>query len=205
MTPKHQQLIDEVLLLVAERAEVVRRVLEPDQGEEETQEDRAIQAEQLRGSVLGQRLRRLAEYVEGYPAAPPERAEKAPWSVGQEERLTGGIQAEVYQVCAIVYGTVHAGGTWSYPKHVQRTELGKLLHAALWQFYREHVPKELVSVAEASNKVGLARQTIHECMADGTVRWIYEAEHDRIWLDRDEVMRLRRRKMHRPQERRDDD
>jgi hypothetical protein len=67
------------------------------------------------------------------------------------------------------------------------------------------VPKGLVSVAEASKKVGLARQTIHEYMADGTVRWIYEEGRDRMWLDGEELVRLRRRQMHRPQERRHDE
>ncbi|GCE29225.1 hypothetical protein KDA_47090 [Dictyobacter alpinus] len=53
-----------------------------------------------------------------------------------------------------------------------------------------------MSVAVAVEKACIARQTVHEWMTDGTVRWIYDADQDMIWLDRDEVARLRQRRFH---------
>ena len=93
-------------------------------------------------------------------------------------------------MCAVVYGSVEEK-TWPYPPRCHRTELGQLLHAALLQFYREHLPSaQLVSVAVASKEIGIGRQTLHEWMASGKCHWIYEEQRDVIWLDNDEVSRL---------------
>ncbi|WP_220199537.1 hypothetical protein [Ktedonospora formicarum] len=47
-----------------------------------------------------------------------------------------------------------------------------------------------MSVGKAARESGIARQTLHEWMESGRARWIYEAEHDVMWLDREEVDRL---------------
>jgi excisionase family DNA binding protein len=51
-----------------------------------------------------------------------------------------------------------------------------------------------VRVSEAAKKLGISRQTVHEWMADGTLRWISDGERDTIWLDSDEVYRARRQR-----------
>jgi hypothetical protein len=146
--------------------------------------------EELRASLLGQKLCWIAEYIEGYPAAvQPERREQE-WGWRTVE-ITGGMRREVYQVCSVVYGSALHEKTWSFPKGCQHTGVGGLVHAALLQFYREHLPsKQLMSVTEAAKKIGIGRQTLHEWMSTEGVHWIYEAERDAIWLDRDEVSRL---------------
>jgi hypothetical protein len=191
MTPKHQQLLDATLLQVQERAALFERALSmlsmvrdaPAQASEKPSEKPSV--ETLRASMLGQRLRRIVEYVEGYPAEiEPERKKTS----RGEERVTGGIRLEVYKVCFVLFGSAHEAERWAYPKHCQHTELGRLLHAALLQFYREYLPKDqLMSVVAAAEKIGIARQTLHEWMAEGRVKWVYEADRDVIWLDRDDV------------------
>ncbi|BCL84643.1 hypothetical protein ccbrp13_71080 [Ktedonobacteria bacterium brp13] len=209
MTPKHQQVIDATMLLVWRRSLVLSHALrtqsDQQQADEEsvqsaqgtqsaldTDEAHAALIERLRASVLGQRLRRIAEYVEGYPAEIEPTRTQDKWSPVREEHVQGGMRREVYQVCEVVYGEVREKGKrWRYPKHCQHTELGKLLHAALLQFYREYLPaKQLVSVAAAAKEIGIARQTLHEWMAKGRVKWIYEEGRDIIWLDCEDVDRL---------------
>ncbi|GHO71630.1 hypothetical protein KSC_105220 [Ktedonobacter sp. SOSP1-52] len=139
---------------------------------------------------LGQKLCWIAEYVEGYPAAvQPERQETS-WGW----QITGGMRREVYQVASVVYGSALDQKTWSFPKGCQHTGVGGLLHAALLQFYREHLPHQLISVAAAAKEIGIGRQTLHEWMSTEGILWIYEAERDVIWLDRREVRRLWRKK-----------
>lgn len=206
MTPKHQQVIDATVLLVWRRSLVLSHALrnqsdqsdqqqadeESGQSAQDTEEAQAALIEWLRTSILGQRLRRIAEYVEGFPAEIEPTRTRDKWSPVREEHVQGGIRREVYEVCAVVYGEVREKGKrWRYPKQCQHTELGKLLHAALLQFYREYLPaKQLMSVAAAAKEIGIARQTLHEWMAEGRVTWIYEEGRDVIWLDCDEVDRL---------------
>ena len=72
MTPKHQQCIDAVLLKVHERSTLLHAALQP--AGEVAHEHENVSVEQLRGSVLGQYLRQIAEYEEGYPQeVVPER------------------------------------------------------------------------------------------------------------------------------------
>lgn len=80
VTPKHQQIIDTTLRELQERAMVLQRALSipsaNTQEREATQEEPRLarSVEALRASPLGQKLRWIAEYVEGYPAAvEPER------------------------------------------------------------------------------------------------------------------------------------
>lgn len=88
MTPKHQALIGRTLQAVSERAQMMERVLRPLPGEgvpgqEEATENVSLQRRQLaslRASPLGQKLRWIAEDVEGYPAAmEPERKPQWVW------------------------------------------------------------------------------------------------------------------------------
>lgn len=185
MTPKHQEIIDATLLAVEERARLLH--LDLTVPPEEPLRKRSI--EQLRASLFGQKLCWIAEYVEGYPAVfqPERREQPGGW---HSVEVIGGMRREVYEVCSTVYGST-LSERWSFPPKCQHTQLGALLHAALLQFYREHYPsKHLMSVAEAAKKIGIGRQTLHEWMSTEGVRWIYEAERDAIWLDRDEVSRL---------------
>ncbi|GHO51151.1 hypothetical protein KSX_93140 [Ktedonospora formicarum] len=196
MTPKHQAVIDRTLHAVHERAHLVVQSLHPPGKEEPAQGDAAKhrsqeeQMEALRASTLGCQLRWIAEYVEGYPAAKePERKQRWTWS--EEVVVRGGMRREVYAVCAVVYGSAAGGNAWSYPRQCQHTDLGQLLHAALLQFYHEYLPADqLVSVGNAAKEIGIARQTLHEWMESGRAKWISEAEHDVMWLDREEVDRL---------------
>ncbi|GHO60703.1 hypothetical protein [Ktedonobacter robiniae] len=73
MTPKHQEIIDATLQAIQARERQYYRVLSPPP--EEPFRTRGV--EELRASLLGQKLCWIAEYVEGYPAAvQPERREQ---------------------------------------------------------------------------------------------------------------------------------
>ena len=196
MTPKHQALIDTVLHRVHHRSVLIQRALRhAGETHQQDAEPRDALVERLRGSVLGQRLRRIAEYVEGYPAAVEPTHRTVGFGLQEREIVEGGMRREVYLVCQVVYGVISEEHLWKYPKQCHRTELGKLFHAALWQFYREHLPAEqLVTVMEATKRLGIGRQTVHTWMAEGTLHWISDAEHDRIWLDSDEVRRIGRQR-----------
>ncbi|GHO50549.1 hypothetical protein KSX_87120 [Ktedonospora formicarum] len=77
--------------------------------------------EALRASLLGQQLRWIAEYVEGYLAArEPERKQRWAWSKEEEVVVRGGMRREVYAVCAIVYGSAAEGNAWSYLRQWQQ-------------------------------------------------------------------------------------
>src|SRR5437879_2086421 len=94
----------------------------------------------------------IAEYVEGYPAAvQPERREQE-WGRRTVE-IVGGMRREVFLVASVVYGSVLDGKTCFFPKGCQRSGVGGLLHAALLQFYREHLPHQLISVAAAAKEI----------------------------------------------------
>ncbi|GHO63024.1 hypothetical protein KSC_019160 [Ktedonobacter sp. SOSP1-52] len=189
MTPKHQEIIDMTLQAIQARERQYHRALSilPEEP------FRTQSIEHLRASLLGQKLRWIAEYVEGYPAAvQPERREQE-WGWRTVE-IVGGIRGEVFQVCSVVYDSPDRK-TWFFPKGCQRSGVGGLLHAALLQFYREHLPPDqLVSVSVAAKEIGIGRQTLHEWMTTESVCWIYESERDVIWLDSREVRRLWRKK-----------
>ncbi|WP_126629533.1 hypothetical protein [Dictyobacter alpinus] len=75
------------------------------------------QFESLRASNLGQYLRWIAEYGEGYPPAVVPERQSNEWSgLLKEEWLTGGIRSVVYVVCLVLYGTVHDSVGWRYPR-----------------------------------------------------------------------------------------
>ncbi|GHO63435.1 hypothetical protein KSC_023270 [Ktedonobacter sp. SOSP1-52] len=144
MTPKHQEIIDATLQAMYARERRYHHVLSLPP--EEPFRTRSI--EELRASLLGQKLCWIAEYVEGYPAAvqPERREESRGWKTVE---IIGGIRGEVFQVCSVVYGSPDRK-TWFFPKGCQHTGVGGILHAALLQFYREHLPPDqLVSVAAA--------------------------------------------------------
>ncbi|GHO63301.1 hypothetical protein KSC_021930 [Ktedonobacter sp. SOSP1-52] len=97
LSPKHQEIIDTTLQAMYARERQYHRALSL--SPEEPFPRRSI--EQLRASLLGQKLRWIAEYIEGYPAAvQPERQETA-WGW----QITGGMRREVYQVASVVYGS----------------------------------------------------------------------------------------------------
>ncbi|GHO60801.1 hypothetical protein KSB_92760 [Ktedonobacter robiniae] len=73
MTPKHQEIIDTTLQAIQARERQYHRALSLPP--EEPFCTRSV--EELRASLLGQKLCWIAEYVEGYPAAvQPERREQ---------------------------------------------------------------------------------------------------------------------------------
>ncbi|GHO62846.1 hypothetical protein KSC_017380 [Ktedonobacter sp. SOSP1-52] len=122
MTPKHQEIIDTTLQAIQTRERQYYRALSLPP--EEPFRRRSI--EQLRASLLGQKLCWIAEYVEGYPAAvQPERREQE-WGWRAVE-IIGGMRREVYQVCSVVYGSALDGKTWLFPKGCQHTGVGGLV------------------------------------------------------------------------------
>ncbi|EFH82931.1 hypothetical protein Krac_3826 [Ktedonobacter racemifer DSM 44963] len=118
MTPKHQEIIYTILQAIQARARLYHWALS--QPPEEPFRTQSI--EQMRASLLGQKLCWIAEYIEGYPAAvQPERREQE-WGWRTVE-IIGGMRREVYQVCSVVYGSLDRK-TWSFPKGCQHTGLG---------------------------------------------------------------------------------
>ncbi|GHO72302.1 hypothetical protein KSD_00730 [Ktedonobacter sp. SOSP1-85] len=111
MTPKHQEIIDATLQAMYARERQCHRMLSLPP--EEPFRTRSV--EELRASLLGQKLCWIAEYVEGYPAAvqPERREQEWGWrTVG----IIGGMRREVYQVASIVYGSALDGKTWAFSK-----------------------------------------------------------------------------------------
>src|SRR5437879_4608504 len=110
MTPKHQEIIDTTLQAIQARERQYHWALSLPP--EEPFRRRSI--EQLRASLLGQKLCWIAEYVEGYPAAvQPERREQE-WGWRTVE-IIRGMRREVYQVASIV-GSALDGKTWAFSK-----------------------------------------------------------------------------------------
>jgi hypothetical protein len=69
--------------------------------------------------VLGQRLRRIVAYVEGYPAEGEPVRRTVGVGFQAKERVQGGIREEVVQVCRVVYGK--RGECWQFPRGWQHS------------------------------------------------------------------------------------
>ncbi|WP_220200391.1 hypothetical protein [Ktedonospora formicarum] len=195
MTPKHQAVIDRTLHAVHERAHLVVQSLHPPGKEEPAQGDAAKhrsqeeQMEALRASTLGCQLRWIAEYVEGYPAAKePERKQRWTWS---EEVVVREACAERCMPCARwCMGRLLEGTRGPTRGSVSTRIWAAFACGAVAVLPRIPASGSACECGERRQGDWDRRQTLHEWMESGRAKWISEAEHDVMWLDREEVDRL---------------
>ena len=146
ITPKHEQLIDEVLQLVLARVNELAPVI----GEASLP---PLSPEQLRASLLAKELRIIARYAEGYDLGP------------------GSILPTIEHVARLLYPKPMSMSGYQLPSDFHQTPLGEMVNDAL----ARHFPRECrMIVGEVTKLLGVTRQTVHDWAEDGTLMPIYD-------------------------------
>jgi len=145
-----QERVDQILLAVAGRLWEVRRDVTP-LGTLSAQDHWQVEA--MRRSLLGQQLLLIARYVEH------------PYVSLNQPQIEQAMQA----VLRIVFGNPFDEG-YIIPAKFHTMELGKLFHEAYSKMYSYH---DLLTVKEAYQEVGVARQSINDRISDGKLHPIY--------------------------------
>jgi len=145
-----QERVDQILLAVAGRLWEVRRDVAP-LGTLSGQDHWQVEA--MHRSLLGQQLLLIARYVE------------QPYLGLKQAQIERAMQA----VLRIVFGNPFDEG-YTIPAKFHLMELGKLFHEAYSKMYSHD---DLLTVKEAYQEVGVARQSIYDRIADGKLHPIY--------------------------------
>jgi len=153
MTPKHQQIIDEVLIKIHQRTQFLvdgcdypiigRRLNEQTAG-------------RMRESEVGRHLAALAEYAEGYPYA-----------------FKPDVRHSANFIGRMLFAETLRPNHWRVPYRLHLTDFGKLFYAALARFYEEERPGQLLTVAQVGEQFQVARQTVHQWIEGGDIPAIY--------------------------------
>jgi hypothetical protein len=160
ISPAHQQIIDEVL----QRAYAHLHTLAPALGYGTVP---APTSEQIRAAPLAKELRIIARYAEGY-------------DLGE-----GNIEANIAHVARLLFASPLSTQEPQFPRDFHVSPLGEMTHAALVRQY----PRETrMEVREATRRLRVSRQTIHEWAHDGTLLPIYDKGN--LTLIRRQVERL---------------
>ena len=145
-----QERVDQILLAVAGRLWELRRDTAPPETLP-TQEQWRVEV--MRGSPLGKHLLLIGCYVE-----------RAHMQLQQAQ-----VERTMHAVLRIVFGNPLDEG-YTIPAKFHMTELGKLFHEAYSKLYSSH---DLLTVKQAYQEVGVARQSIYDRIADGKLHPIY--------------------------------
>jgi predicted DNA-binding transcriptional regulator AlpA len=146
--PAYREVVEAVLLAVAGRTwELERAIAAPTTPAVRP----SWHAEALYRSSLGQSLLLLADYAGGafHPVSRVERAMK--------------------RVSRIVFGESLTNG-YTLPARFHTTALGRLFHEV---YARRYQPEELMSPAEVYRSLGIARQSLYDRIAEGTLTTVY--------------------------------
>jgi hypothetical protein len=170
ITPKHEQLIDEVLQLVLARVNELVPVI----GYAELP---PLSLEQMRTSSLAKDLRIIARYAEGY-------------DLGQ-----GSILLNIEHMARLLYPKPMSTSGYQFPPDFHQTPLGEMVNDAL----ARHYPRERrATVGEVTKFLGVTRQTVHDWADDGTLEPIYDK--GTLTFRRKQVEELQRRRAARKKE-----
>jgi predicted DNA-binding transcriptional regulator AlpA len=145
-----QERVDQILLAVAGRLWELRRDTTPPETLP-TQEQWRVEV--MRGSPLGKHLLLIACYVE-----------RVHMQLQQAQ-----VERTMQVVLRIVFGNPFDEG-YTIPAKFHMMELGKLFHEAYSKLYSAH---DLLTVKQAYQEVGVARQSIYDRIADGKLHPIY--------------------------------
>jgi predicted DNA-binding transcriptional regulator AlpA len=152
-----QERVDQILLAVAGRLWELGRDTAPP-GTLSTQEHWQVEA--MRRSPLGKHLLLIACDVE-----------RAHMQLPQAQ-----VERTMHAVLRIVFGNPFDEG-YTIPAKFHLMELGKLFHEAYAKLYSSH---DLLTVKQAYQEVGAARQSIYDRIADGKLHPIYYYEDLRL-------------------------
>lgn len=83
------------------------------------------------------------------------------------------------------------------PQKWQRSELGKLVHAAILRFFEEERPGQLLTVTDMRKLFAVKRQTVHQWIEDGLIFAVYRGDTPLFY--RKDVNRLQQRRAHKQQ------
>ncbi len=155
MTPKHQQLVDAILLSMQRRISELVSQCQQTSGKRVAEQP----IERLRESPLGGHLAAIAHYVEGY-AYPYQ----------------GDVRVSADFIARCLYSDPLAPQRYPFPPKWQRSELGKLVHAALLRFFEEERPGNLLTVTDMRKQFGVRRQTVHQWIDDGLIFAVYRGD-----------------------------
>lgn len=145
-----QERVDQILLAVAGRLWELRRDTTPP---EILPIQEQWRVEVMRRSPLGKHLLLIACYVE-----------RAHMQLQQAQ-----VERTMQVVLRIVFGNPFDEG-YTIPAKFHMMGLGKLFHEAYSKLYSSY---DLLTVKQASQEVGVARQSIYDRIADGKLHPIY--------------------------------
>ena len=129
--------------------------------------------EAIRSSPLGKYLMLIARYVDrGYSSLTPEQVELA-----------------MQRILRTVFGHLSDNG-YSVPAKFHTTELGKLFHDAYAKMYDD---EGLLTIQQAYQAVGVARQSVYDRIADGKLHPIYVYGDRRLLRSEIEAWKAERR------------
>lgn len=146
ITPKHAQVIDQVLQIALTRLQE----LAPALGYGTPQQ---LSLEQLSESPLAKTLRLIARYAEGY-------------DLGE-----GNIIPHIRYVGQCLFPKPLGQGGYRFPPNFQKTPLGELISDAAARYYPRSTR---ITVSEARKILGVTRQTLHEWAQTGTPTPVYD-------------------------------
>ena len=169
-TTRMQERVDHILLAVAGRLFEWSRDMTP-AGARLSQEPWHVEA--MRSSPLGRQLMLLARYVDrGSFSLTPEQVEQA-----------------MQRILRTVFGHLFDDG-YSVPAKFHTTELGKLFHDAYAKMYDD---EDLLTIQQAYQSVGVARQSVYDRIADGKLHPIYVYGEQRLLRSEIEAWKVERR------------
>ncbi len=155
MTPKHQQLVDDLLWRVHLRTEELITGIsfrtQPRTREQMT--------EPLRNSLLGRHLTAIALYAEGYP-----------YSFEQDVRASAAYVGQLLFRDPLL---LRPKEELQFPPKFHQTALGQLFNAALLRFFQEERPDQLMTITQVREQFDVTRQAVHDWVDQGLIYAIY--------------------------------
>jgi excisionase family DNA binding protein len=164
-TPTDQEVIDQVLVLVAGHHQRLLSHLRPDGATE-----RAPTLAELRQGRFGHDLQRLAAVARGQLRESPQR-----------------VQAALEAVTQLLFWPA-AADDYSVPRSFWDTDLGRLLAQAK---FRAYAPVELVSISSAAQQLGVSRPTIYRWFDDRVLDSVRDERSGRTFALRSDIERRR--------------
>ena len=155
MIPKHQQIVDDILEHMHARVNELLHHCHPVSRKPPAEPTR----EQLRETLFGQHLATIAHYAEGYPYP-----------------YEGDVRTSIGFVARCLYGNPLAAQGFRLPQKWQRSELGKLAHAAMLRFFEEERLGQLLTVTDMHKLFDVKRQTVHQWIEDGLIFAVYRGD-----------------------------
>ena len=169
LTTFMQERVDRILLAIAGRLWELRRDMTPS-GQHAVQEP--WQEKATRSSPLGQQIMLIAHFLD-----------RSYYRLGRSQ-----IEPAMRRILRMVFGNPFDEG-YTVPAQFHTTELGKLFHEASTRMYRS---KDLFTVKQASQEVGVARQSVYDRIADGKLHPIYVHGNQRLLRSEIEEWKVQR-------------